>query len=150
MMSTVTRQNDDFSLDNFVEPHFSHLLSWCKESTELGHSTLHMFAWAVVVNYHKLGDLNKENSSPQSAGAWKPQIKGWAGPPSLWVCHPSYLVLASADGLQSLACLASQLCNFDPCLCHHVAAFMVSSLCVCLCMCFCVQKGSLDTAVILD
>lgn len=147
MMSTVIHQNDYFSLDNFVEPHFSHPLSWCKESTEWGHSTLRMFAGVAIENYHKLGDLNKKTSSPHSAGGWKPQIKGWAGPPSLRVCHPSYLVLASAGGLQSLACLAWQLCHFNPCLCHHMAAFMVSSLCVCA---FCVQKGSLDTAVILD
>lgn len=75
-MSTVTHQNDHISLDNCVEPHVSHLLSWCKESTELGHSTLHMLARAAIVNYLRLGDLNKKNSSPHSAGGWKPQIKG--------------------------------------------------------------------------
>lgn len=76
MMSTVTHQNDYFSLDNLVETHFSHLLFCCKESAELGHSTLHMLARAAIVNYLKLGDLNKKNSSPHSAGGWKPQIKG--------------------------------------------------------------------------
>lgn len=108
-MSTVTHQNDYFSLDNFVEPHFSRLLSWYKESTELGHSPLRMFAGAVIGNYHKLSDFKKKTSSSHSAGGWNPQIKGWAGPPSLSMCHPSYLILASDGGLQSLACLAWQL-----------------------------------------